>query len=106
MDVLHLSAAMNGPLKRVNFEFNKDELREHQRAQRLHQRDTHRIMKNTDMRKLQYMVPYLKVAIVYEYLIHTKSKKEISTNLGVKYPKVPRIIRSNPETARIIKLLP
>lgn len=58
------------------------------------------------MRKLQYMVPYLKIEIVYEYLIHTKSKKEIATVLGVNYPSVLCVIRSFEETGRIFKLLP
>ena len=44
------------------------------------------------MRRLQYLVPYLKIDIIYEYITHTKIKKDISDNLDLNYPTVLSVI--------------
>lgn len=49
------------------------------------------------MRRLQYMLPYLKIDIIYEYLIHSKTKKEASQQLGLNYPTVLSVIQQYTE---------
>ena len=58
------------------------------------------------MRRLQYMLPYLKIDIIYEYLIHSKTKKEASQQLGLNYPTVLSVIQQYTEQGRVFKLLP
>lgn len=58
------------------------------------------------MRRLQYLLPYLKIDIVYEYMIHRSSVKQVSADLGLNYPTVLSVIRSYKDTGRIFKLLP
>ena len=58
------------------------------------------------MRRLQYLVPYLKIDIIYEYMIHTKQKKQISENLSLNYPTVLSVIQQYTKEGRIFKFLP
>lgn len=63
--------ATKSMLKRVNYEFNKVELHNYHSTLFKYKNTTAKIMKKTDMRRLQYLLPYLKIDIIYEYLIHS-----------------------------------
>ena len=58
------------------------------------------------MRKLQYMLPYLKIDVIYEYKIHSRFKKQAAQQLGLNYSTVLAVIQQYLEQGRIFKLLP
>ena len=52
------------------------------------------------------MLPYLKIDIIYEYMIHSRTKKEAADQLGLNYPTVLSVIQQFTDQGRIFKLLP
>ena len=45
------------------------------------------------MNARKYLLPYLKIEIIYEYLIQTQVKKEISQSLHLNYATVLAVIQ-------------
>lgn len=64
-----------------------------------------RIPHSDERLKDQFILPYLKIEIVYAYIIHALSKKEISLTVGLNYSTVLAVIRSFEQYGRVFKLL-
>ena len=94
-------------LKRIDIQFSKEQLAMVQPSKRYERLSkTFQIKRQSQMRRLQYLLPYIKIDIIYEHLIHKSTKKEVSQILDLNYPTVLGVINSYLESGRIFKLMP
>lgn len=63
------------------------------------------MIKLADMDINQEIIPYMKIDIIYAFMQHTLTKKQISDMLGIKYCTVLSLIKSYQRYGKIFKLL-
>jgi DNA-binding MarR family transcriptional regulator len=60
----------------------------------------------SERKTLQYLYPFQKIDIIYEYEHHHLTKKELADNLDLNYSTLVSAIKVYEENGRIFKLLP
>ena len=106
MSQFKFSKPYKGIIKRVEYQFDPELLREHHRKHHmLVKQQSKHIVRNVDLQENREIIPYLKIDIIYAYKVHTQNKKEISQMVGLKYCTVLNIINSFEKYGRIFKFL-